>query len=75
MLFLPAIPGNPYLRSALWMPWEARKSLVQRRRRLSSRCLDQKNTISAGNSLSVAPASCEALQGSDPGKDYGPLFR
>jgi hypothetical protein len=22
MLFLPAIPGNPYLRSAFWMPGE-----------------------------------------------------
>jgi hypothetical protein len=25
MLFLPAIPGNPYLRSAFWMPGEARE--------------------------------------------------
>jgi hypothetical protein len=25
MLFLPAIPGNPYLCGALWMPWEVRE--------------------------------------------------
>jgi hypothetical protein len=25
MLFPPAIPGNPYLRSAFWMPWEGRE--------------------------------------------------
>jgi hypothetical protein len=29
MLFLPAIPGNPYLRSAFWMPGEAREIRFQ----------------------------------------------